>query len=275
MKTVLTVFMVLFIISGFAHAQTADDFNDNSMNASLWSLTSSLSPVFDPESRMTVQETDGVLQFTSQGWDDDQEASAGYVSSYELSLFSDFNFSLEYHYSHTGSTNYDNAGINAGLIYFDNSGGLNYVMGGPENYTMDDTHLHEDHYSININWFGVETDQTMNRTATDGRLEASYDSSADELYLAVWENLGADSASDWQVVADDSLTGAKTSGVDAVQLALVGWSEGGALAEGEAYFDNFSLNCGTVTPEPLGCSLFALGSIALAVFKRKKMFKKS
>ncbi len=67
--------------------------------------------------------------------------------------------------------------------------------------------------------------------------------------------------------------GLKAGGINSLGVFLGGWTHGNPVNSGQAYFDNFQIVKGTITPEPISCALFLLGGGAL--FTQRRFRKKA
>ncbi len=253
-RIILCLFFILTLLPGAARAAWVDDdFDSDTTNLSLWSIVS----IGDDYDRLQVYQSDDVLKFTSSGWSDTGYTPfAGYISNWSVLLSDDFEFTVDYHYSHTGDSDLDIAGIAFGLGNMEAGLSKQTINAGNQQLT--------EGYQVEGTLYGTPVfGGPYFRGSDDGTLVISYNAADDVLSLLAYEE-GTEPVVDWSktdVGLRDDL------GINELYVGLGLWSSGAAISDGEACFDNFAMTKGVVTPEPLGCSLFALGGIVLAFLR--------
>jgi len=111
-----------------------------------------------------------------------------------------------------------------------------------------------EHLGVNPVWQGRLSDSG----GEDVAMYFSYNTQGDMLTFST-DNISRISA---------HVGGLRAGGNNYLKIYLGGYSLL-SLGGGTAYFDNFQINKGVVTPEPLSCTLFLLGGAALALVRRK------
>lgn len=253
--TICTVVVLMVLTTSAAYAVLpSDNFDDNSINTSMWNLYE------EDHSNAWLDENHQRLEMRSTGAAG--EFIAVYVANgWGLSTAADFSFKADFHNSFTtgdvntwatvmlglgkGSDLATIAGNNAGVEAAWNRWG----EGDEPPYTCFDYFYSTDGNEI---WSDHGT-----RDSNDGTLYVSYDTVVDELYLS-HTGYGEDDAS---ATISGVLQG--EWGADIITPFIGGDVENVALASGEAYLDNFVVESGTYVPEPATICLLSLGTLAL------------
>jgi len=212
------------------------------------------------------------LDWLTSGWTSGEDVFRAKVSKWAFVLNKDFEFAVGFHYDHTGAYNTDEGGIEMGLYYFDDpsSSEPSHTFSiAADNWVSD---WGSGLSNKNVFWSSMElpnqeADSWWERTKVDGLLWAQYDASEDELRFAALENTG----SGYDVVGGAEYDNLKSElGISQLGVYLGGWSEGAGLASGKAYLEDFNVNKGTITPEPVSSILFLVGAAPLAYFRYRK-----
>lgn len=251
----------LLLLAGVsAYAQNvSDDFNDGVMNGSIWSEISGGTHASD----LTMDEKEQYLQWTSSAFADGEMGYKGYVSNWAFDLDYDFETSVEFHYSHEGSSLSDYGAVQISLFNMGEGIGepdYSFSMAAGNLYVQGANH---DYFVKQISVPGwTEEPMVTERLIDDGIFVAYYSAGEDKLYAKILNSGGG-------LVEEGSLENFRsTFGLDSLGVAVVGLSAGAALAGGEAYMDNF--NASSAAPEPLSVSLFLLGAGGMILRQRRK-----
>jgi len=236
--------------------------------------------VWDTENRTALVDSDNRLNFITtsggypSGWADGYEASRYYGSKWTFDLNHDFEFTLSFHYDHTGTVPSDEGGIEMGFVWFNDSTSTepshvfslaadNWVS----NFDRDPELENKNVFASFINTPVQETEGWWKRYAADGMFYASYVAGQDTLQLQALEKNG----SEWESTGGSEYYGLKNElGLSELLVYFGGSSEGAALGNGNAYLQNFDVHKGTITPEPVGDILFLIGGVSLAVLGMRK-----
>ncbi|MDD5064559.1 MAG: hypothetical protein PHQ35_07380 [Phycisphaerae bacterium] len=233
MKRRLIAFCVVTAVASVAYALPADNFDDNSMDTSLWYLYQD-----DPEygwieeinqrleMRAATGASDGVAIYAANGWG--------------LLPTSDFSFKIYFHFSATSGPIDADGNIALGLA---NGGYSRFRFGGLTRLEIqagcsiegDGAHPYFDYYNF------ITEESSKDRTTDDGTLYISYDAGEDELYFS---DIGYWAADAWITVPD--LLKGKWGGN--VVFPYLSNSPAMAMDSGDAYFDNFVVDSGTFAP---------------------------
>jgi len=237
----LIIICVATAMTSAAYALPSDDFNDNSMNTSLWNL-------YQESPNVWLDETNERLEIRSTA-DANGEVADYYANGWGFSTANNFSFRAYFHCNWPSEPGYsDFINILLGLVksrvvpvtvrnnsvaivagyYVDEYGIEPYFHCGK--FTNDGTYV-------------VEGQKT--RSQDNGILYISYDASKDELYLS---DIGYWAANAW-VTIPGLLKGEWGSAVVIPGLGS-GYVYNAALDSGEAYLDNFVVDSGTVVPNP-------------------------
>jgi hypothetical protein len=250
-----------------AYALPSDNFNDNSMDTSMWNLFQ------ENPSKVWLEETNQRLEIHSTG--NTGDVSADYVANgWGLATAEDFSFKADFHVSSllgpSGSGEYELDAI-LGLVKFGDIETManNGAAIGAE-FGVDE------HGNENPFFWGDKTTDGIHvnkgqkpRSLDDGTLYISYDAAADELYLS---DIGYGTTDAW-ITIQSLLQGEWGGGV--VSPVLTGEAKNVALASGDAYLDNFVVDSGTIVlvPEPATICLLGLGALSLLRRKNNRKTK--
>ncbi len=243
-----TFCMAMVIVTCLAAVSFAtlpsDNFNDNSMDTSLWTLVE-----WDPTNGW-LDETNARLEMRATTAADD--AAALYISNnWGFLTTSDFSLRLDFHNSSTAE-----ASVFFGIAKdAENDVWFDAAYEGGEAWFCWDALVDDEEFD-----FGEKE-----RTSSDGTFYISYDAGEDELYLS---EVGYWSGNAWATIPDllqDAWGG------DPIGVLMGGdiWASGTAIDSGDAYLDNFVVDSGNVVPEPVTVVLLGLGTLALIKTKRK------
>ncbi|MDK1031576.1 MAG: PEP-CTERM sorting domain-containing protein [Planctomycetia bacterium] len=225
----------------------SDNFNDNSMDTSLWTLFE------DDSDHVWLDETNGRLELRSSDADDEDAFYIGNNWGFDPS--SDFSFKVDYYYAST--TNAGGVMLGVAKDHDNNFVAEASYEDGAKSY----------YYEIVTGGFDAGDDGTA-RTADDGTLYISYDRSENELYLSVTDYWSTGSP----IVTILNLLEFDWGDPDMVTPMIGGWAADSLdLASGEAYLDNFVVDSGAIVPEPLTVAFLGLGLAAVRVLRRRKL----
>jgi hypothetical protein len=247
--------MAVFATSAAYAAMKSDDFNDDSVDTSLWGL-------YQESPNVWLAETNHRLEVCSTA-NVDGATSVYYANGWGLSTAEDFSFKTDFHcisFSGPGDCEFGTMlGLGKGAADINTIANNNATI--TAGYYIDE-YGNEAYFSCDKNTDGIYVDEGHKaRGIDDGTLYISYDASDDKLYLS---DTGYDSP--W-VTISDLLKGEWKS---AVVVPFLGGSyvRNVALDSGDAYLDNFVVDSGTFVPEPATICLLGLG--ALSLLRRKR-----
>ena len=266
-KFVIGLALIGFLsISGAAGAAFFDD--DWYMQPSWWQLYD-----MDSEGRTGLVDQNDRLEWITtsatypNGWTDGYDAFRCYGSKWAFELSNDFEFTVEFHYDHTGTYDTDEGGIEMGLVWFSHTFSI-----AAENWVSDwgsGSLSNKDIFYSSVQSPEMETESWWRRADSDGMLYARYDAGEDRLQFQALEG----SYPDWEVVGGIDYEGLKSSlGLSQLRVYFGGWSEGAGLDSGDAYLRNFNVVNGAMIPEPASSILLIIGGafLAAARLRRKK-----
>lgn len=233
MKRRLIPFGVAMVIASVAYALPSDNFNDNSIDTSLWYLYQ-----FDSEV-CWIEEINQRLEMRSTASACDEVAICA-ANGWGLLPTNDFSFKVDFYFGANSGPVDTDSDIALGLV---NGGYSRFRFGGITHLEIeagcsiegDGAHPYFDYY----NFISEESEKV--RTTDDGTLYISYDASEDELYLS---DTGYWAANAW-ITVTDLLKGEWGGNVVFPYLSN---SPGMAMESGDAYFDNFIVDSGTIVP---------------------------
>jgi hypothetical protein len=286
LKTALVLFVGLFILSlwmGAVHANAGffDDGRDY-MAASEWDEFT----LFDQENLIAITDTANRLNFTSLGVSpsSDAEPFRSFSSKWYLETDQDFWVRVKYNYTIVGSIlDKDVAGLELGVYNYAQNP-LHTVTVIPQYFGIgaqnDVSEFNGTTYNINRYYAGANTDLSddaldveswSNRSASEGYFEIRYMAEKDLLKLSASEfnaQVGA-----YLPVFSFDYSNVAALDIEKMGVNLGGWTDGIAMASGDAYFSDFQVLAGSpvVTPEPISSLLFVLGG---AGFITRKYLKK-
>lgn len=260
MKRLVTscVMMGLMALTASAAPLPSDDFNDDSMNTSLWNLYE------DDYSIAWLDETNQRLELRSASNITGDRVAVYVANGWGFSTEENFSFRADFHNSFTslGEAWVEvligiGKGTDLAEIYSNNA-----IVDADWDKSSEDSQTNTFFgysYCIDDVEFWSEEERSLN----DGTLYVSYDAAADELYLS-HTGYGQSNAS-------DTISGLLKGlwGCEVVTPFIGGDVENAILDSGEAYLDNFIVDGGTVVPEPATICLLSLGSLVLLRRKTK------
>ncbi len=214
------------------------------------------------------------LNWVTSGWNDGTSKYGVYSSKWGLKLNQDFEFYAAYRYDHTGQFANDQGAIAMG-VYSWKQGALNPAFSsqiGANNFVFE---VNQELINKSIYWAETKTANGFSQQSFDERFSnqgltyASYNASTDSLiFLALEQDAG-----NWVVRHGAGYQGLQTLNLSDVNVYFSGWSQGANLNCGDAYFENFTVVKGNITPEPASMLLFSIGGLALGVLRRKKVIQ--
>jgi hypothetical protein len=229
MKKLITI-CVMAAMTSVVYALPSDNFNDNSMNTSMWSL-------YQQGPNVWLDETNQRLEVRSTA-DMNGAAAVYFANGWGLSTAANFSFRADFHC--ISPSGYGEFGTMLGLCKIGD-----IATGSSNSATIAATSYEDEmHFSCDKNTDGVHVEEgNKTRSQIGGTLYISYDSSEDKLYLS---DTGYWAANAW-ITIPGLLKGEWDS--DVVRTFLGGsFTQNVALASGDAYFDNFVVDSGTIAP---------------------------
>ena len=240
MKKLITICVVAAMTS-VAYALPSDDFNDNSMNTSMWNLFES-----DPCNEW-LDETNHRLEMRSTA-DANDTGAVYFANGWGFSTMNNFSFKADFHNSFTSDIDISTwANVMLGLTKGSNlaeakenfaiiqaAWDTGFSPPSPPPYSVFD---YASSYAID----GNESSFQEQRDSIDGTLYVSYDAGADELYLS---HIGY-----WKTNASGIIPGLLKGEWGSASVSLfLGGSTDVSLDSGVAYLDNFVVDSGTIVP---------------------------
>jgi len=263
--TISAVLVLMAVTTSVAYAALkSDDFSDNSMDTSMWTLYE------DNHDSVWLNETSGRLELRSTAVAEDLVAV--YVANgWGLSPMEDFSFKADFHNSFTSGDPHTWATVMLGI-----GKGSDLVAIRGNNAIIDAAWDRSDEsdpspsnsvfgYSYTVDGNESEFSFQETRDSSDGTLYVSYDTGLDKLYLS---HTGY-----WEINASDTISGLLKGewGGGVVSLFLGGDVENiVAMNSGVAYLDNFAVDSGTIVLVPEPATICLLGIGALSLIRRKK-----
>ena len=233
--TFCTIVGLMVLATSVSHALPSDNFNDNSMDTSLWSLYQD-SPAVD-----WLDETNQRLELRSTGVHNYSGADY-YANAWGFSPTDNFSFRIDFKHDQIppaipGDQDWDFS-VHLGLAKdWDNE---IFLEAGYGVAVLPNT-AHSFFYCATI-IDGYEYPKgEMDKVADYGTLYISYDADNDELYLS-YTGYWANNA--WITIPDLLQDEWNASFVFPY---IGGWSDGVTLNSGNAYLDNFVVDSGSVT----------------------------
>jgi len=223
-----------------AYALPSDNFNDNSIDTTLWTLYE------DDHSSAWLDETGGRLEFRSTASADD--LAALYIANdWGFLPTVDFSFKVDFHYDSTAS-----ASVFLG-IGKDEENDVWLDAGYEESAIF--------YWDALVGGSVIDANEKL-RSSDNGTLYISYNAATDDLYVS---DSGYGAGNAWGTILD-LVQGAWDADVVS---PLLGGSADEALPSGAAYLDNFVVNSGMIIPEPATIGLLGLGSLTLLRKRRR------
>ncbi len=227
------VSLLTIVTTSVADALPSDDFNDNSMNTSLWSLYQ------DNPNNGWLDETNERLEMHSKVVDDNA-ASVYFANGWGFSTADSFSFKADFYCSLPSRPEYYEFNIALGLLRAPMTTKDNEVDITAGSYVEE--YGNEAYFTCNKNTDGNYVDEGhKTRTQDGGILYISYDANKDELYLS---DTGYWIANAW-VTIPGLLKGEWGSAFVKPYLGG-GYVYNIALDSGDAYLDNFVVDSGTI-----------------------------
>jgi hypothetical protein len=225
--------LLIVATSSVTYALPLDDFNDNSMNISLWSLYQ------DNPNNGWLDETNGRLEIHSKAVDDN--AAAVYLANgWGFSTTNSFSFKTDFYCSLPSGPEYHEFNISLGLLRIPITMSANEVDITTGSYVEE--YGTEAYFTCNKNTDGNYVDEGHKTRIQDGGiLYISYDANKDELYLS---DAGYWAANAWVTIP--GLLKGEWGGAFVKPYLGGGYVYNIALDSGDAYFDNFIVDSGTI-----------------------------
>ncbi len=216
---------VLAAMASVAYALPSDDFNDNSMNTSMWNL-------FQQSPSVWLNETNGRLEVRSTA-DANGAVTVYFANGWGLSTAGNFSFKVNFHNLTSGPLD-SFASATFGLLK-----DWSNILIMEADYEPNHNTPSYFHYELNMAGSKID-EKDKERDSNDGTLYISYDAIKDEMYLS---DTGYWSAHAW-VTIPGLLKG--EWGSAAVMPFLGGSAQNRDLASGDAHLDNFVVDSGTI-----------------------------
>ena len=239
MKKLLLIFAVsllTIVTTSVADVLPSDDFNDNSMNTSLWNLFES-----DPCNEW-LDETNQRLEMRSTA-DANDTGTVYFANGWGFLTANNFSFKADFHNSFTSDINIPAwANVMLGLAKGSNlaaarNNNVEVEAAWDTGRTGGSSPASVFGYSYTVD--GNESSFQEQRNSIDGTLYVSYDAGADELYLS---HIGY-----WKTNASAVIPGLlKGEWGSAIVSPFLGGSTYVSLDSGVAYLDNFVVDSGTI-----------------------------
>ena len=228
------VSLLTIVTTSVAYALPSDDFNDNSMNTSLWSL-------YQESSNGWLDETNGRLEVRSTA--DVNGAAVIYLANgWGFSTANNFSFKADFHC--IPPSGYCEFGTMLGLCK------VGDILTMSNNNATIDASSYADEYGGGMSFFADKntdgnhvSEGHKTRSQDDGTLYISYDANKDELYLS---DTGYWAANAW-VTIPGLLKGEWGSSV-VIPFLGGSYTYNISLDSGDVYLDNFVVDGGTIVP---------------------------
>ena len=246
MKRLLTIcavaaVMVFATSAAYALPVLSDDFDDGTMDTTLWTLYE------DDHSSAWLDETSGRLEFRATASADD--LAALYIANdWGFVPTEDFSFNVGFHYSSTIS-----GSVLLGLAKDIEDNDVWLDAGYEESAIF--------YWDALVGGSVIDANEKL-RSSDNGTLYISYNAATDDLYVS---DSGYGAGNAWGTILD-LVQGAWDADVVS---PLLGGSADEALPSGAAYLDNFVVNSGMIIPEPATIGLLGLGSLTLLRKRRR------
>ena len=255
--------LLLFTASTFAATTTGDNFNDNSADAGLWSVTSA-----------TLVEQNGRLEYVAPATD--YSSWFGWTWHASMSYTSDWSIAMEMATTIVPSSPglSEEQWARMGLAVYNGSNNSDkfslQVEAGSVNYGYGDQ-LFRDVWSApttNGGTYSADEQYIALGVGNDSALlTISFDAATKHLLAEcdLDDGAGVQTMSDFDVVNGGASAGWGMSDGDTFNIGINAYNPGLAVASVDLYGDNFS----ATVPEPTSISLLVLGSIAMLRRKRR------
>lgn len=227
------------------------------MNASQWEQVG----VLDAENRSRFEDGFDNLNWLANAPAEGNPASRTLASKWAFDLNQDFSFTVQYQYSHVGTFAGDEGGIELGLI--------NPIVGETSRKRIKASNYYvmnqETLQPVNVNLYERTLLEPIARNNPNGTFFADYNAAADVLRLATVDALTGP-------VEETFLNVKSNLGASDLRVYFAGSSNLSTLGPNEAYFRGFTVNGGTMTPEPVSSALFLSGGL---VFASRRLFRRN
>jgi hypothetical protein len=246
MKQLITICAVaiMVFVTSVAYALPSDNFNDNSINPTLWILQE------DDHNNAWLDEVNQRLEFRSTA--NANDVTAIYLANnWGLLPTDDFSLRVDFHEPLT----IGDSGSSVALGVAKDEDNYVLIGAGRDNSGS--------YFWYNIESGGSYEDGGVVRDVSDGTLYISYNATGDELYLSDTDYGSSDALFTIEDLLQDEW------GSVAVGPFIGGWSDSMILASGQAYLDNFVVDSGAYIPEPATIALLGFGSLTLLRRKTK------
>ncbi|UCB56879.1 MAG: hypothetical protein JSV30_06710 [Candidatus Omnitrophota bacterium] len=251
--TVVLVFAGLLCVSVDANAAMyADNFDDEVMDASLWSLIS------EGGDLTNLYESSGVLNLTSTGAY--ENSSKDYISKWAYNLNKNFRISAKFNYNYTGG---GDSAVSMGIVGIDPDGSIG-LHAGIRATRCDYPNYNGDYFKIAIedaSGQDVVPDQWYPRGITAGYFSIEYDAKRDSITFAVFNNKKFTRKHQVISYTYDNFS---LLNLGAFRIYIGGYADGGALlVEGEANLDNFKAKGDTKSTDLTGTWTVKMNNVSM------------
>ncbi len=245
--TICTIAELTVFATPLARASLMDNFNDNSIDTSLWNLYQ------EDSAKVWLNETNQRLELRAEIADTSANADY-YANAWGFSPKDNFSFKVEFKHNTDSLTYQDDDdwdfSVHLGLA---KDGDNEVFLETGYGVAQQPSDSHSFFYCATIIDGDEDSKGEKNKAIDSGTLYMSYDADIDELYLS---DTGYWKDDSWSTITN--LLQNEWGG-SVVFPYIGGWSDGVKLESGDAYLDNFVVDSGTVVPAPGAFLLCSMG----------------